>query len=108
MENMFDLPRGCRQCGECYTLIQQRVNDHRAKLLVLDELLKEIMEHPVTVNDTNFDNQLEQVKKTIGELAMDVTNSLGGSGEICPVPTFFLQTKMTPTWSVKLASCGRI
>ncbi len=77
IENMYDLQGGCRKCEECYTLIQKRVNKHRMELKKLEDVLKEIIENPVTVNDTDFDNKLDQVKQLVKNLAQNVKDNLG-------------------------------
>lgn len=48
MENMFGLREagGCRQCAECYTLVQTRVNEHRKKLDDLKDVLKVVFSLP--------------------------------------------------------------
>lgn len=77
-ENMYDIQRGCLKCDECYTLIQRRVNDYRVEISKLHDVLTEIIENPVQVNDTDFDNRLSEVSVKVEELAELVENKLAG------------------------------
>ncbi len=77
VENMYDLQAGCRPCPPCYGLVQRMANEHREELRKLRELLSEIVENPVTVNDTDFDNRLTEVALTVRQLADKVKESLG-------------------------------
>uniref|UniRef100_A0A914X951 Uncharacterized protein n=1 Tax=Plectus sambesii TaxID=2011161 RepID=A0A914X951_9BILA len=78
IENMYDIQRGCLKCDECYTLIQRRVNDYRKEIADLKDVLTEIIENPVQVNDTDFDNRLAEVIKKVEELADLVSEKLAG------------------------------
>uniref|UniRef100_A0A915KC82 Laminin EGF-like domain-containing protein n=1 Tax=Romanomermis culicivorax TaxID=13658 RepID=A0A915KC82_ROMCU len=69
MENKYNLQAGCLDCDQCYTLIQKRVNKHRAELSKVKDLLKDILENPTVVNDTNFETKLHEVMKSVDVFA---------------------------------------
>lgn len=76
MENRYNLQAGCLECDACYGLIQKRINQHRDKVGKLKTLLKDILENPTVVNDTNFENKLHEVMKSVEEFSKEVQTSL--------------------------------
>ena len=81
-ENMFNLSAGCQPCPACYGLVQQRVNTHRKTLAELHVLLKQASGEEFSLNDTEFESVLDQVKMTVNELhedAQKITNTDGPS-----------------------------
>lgn len=79
---MFNLSAGCQPCPACYGLVQQRVNTHRKTLAELHVLLKQASGEEFSLNDTEFESVLDQVKMTVNELhedAQKITNTDGPS-----------------------------
>lgn len=76
-ENRFSLQRGCLACDDCYTLIQTRKNEINASIGALGESLDEIQNNPVTVNDSEFDAKVSEVKTTVQQLYDKAAKKLG-------------------------------
>lgn len=68
-ENKYDRHSGCRDCPECYNLVQDAVNAHRAKLQDLKDLLNKISSSPVVINDDEeFDRKIGEVQEIVTQL----------------------------------------
>ncbi len=55
----------CEPCDDCYNLVQDAANEHRASLAALDALLKQIAKNPEPVGE-DFEYKLRklQVRET--------------------------------------------
>ena len=54
----------CEPCDDCYNLVQDATNTHRANLAALDQLLQQIAENPEPVGeDFEYDLRALQVKR---------------------------------------------
>ena len=51
----------CEPCDDCYNLVSDAANDHRANLAALDRLLQQIAENPEPVGD-DFEQQLRTLQ----------------------------------------------
>ena len=76
-ENKQDKSAGCVDCPVCYNLIQDAVDEHRKKLTELENLLDEIERSPQTVNNANFDKQLEDVVFKVNNLMKEAIRAQG-------------------------------
>lgn len=54
----------CEPCDDCYSLVSQAANAHRANLAALDSLLQQIAENPEPVGK-EFEFQLRQLQLTV-------------------------------------------
>lgn len=81
-ENKHDREAGCRDCPPCYNLVQDAVNDHRAKLTELASLLERIISNPTVIADLDFDRKLAEVQTRIDQLWIDAKTQSGGDKSI--------------------------
>ncbi|ALC43661.1 LanB2 [Drosophila busckii] len=79
-ENKYDRHRGCVDCPDCYNLVQDAADIHRAKLANLSSTLDEIARTPVT-NDAEFEGKLKAVQEKVAVLAMDARSGSGSGGQ---------------------------
>ncbi|XP_013114833.1 laminin subunit gamma-1 [Stomoxys calcitrans] len=78
-ENKYDRHLGCIDCPDCYNLVQDAANEHRAKLSNLSSTLDEISRTPVT-NDGEFEGKLKAVQEKVDILLMDAKYGVGEGG----------------------------
>ena len=58
----------CEPCDDCYNLVQDATNTHRANLAALDQLLQQIAENPEPVGeDFEYDLRALQVSQIPNE-----------------------------------------
>ena len=79
---MFNLSAGCQPCPACYGLVQKRVHTHRKTLAELHVLLKQASGENFSLNDSEFESLLDQVKMSVNELfddAQKITDTDGPS-----------------------------
>jgi laminin gamma 1 len=67
-ENRFNMRAGCLPCNDCYKLIQTRKNELNATIEILSENLDEIQNHPVSIDDPEFEKKLNEAKERVNEL----------------------------------------
>jgi len=79
-ENKYDRHRGCIDCPDCYNLVQDAADLHRAKLFNLSQTLDEIARTPVT-NDDEFEAKLKAVQEKVAVLAQDARDNSGDGGQ---------------------------
>ncbi|XP_030385859.1 laminin subunit gamma-1-like [Scaptodrosophila lebanonensis] len=79
-ENKYDRHHGCVNCPDCYNLVQDAANLHRAKLANLSSTLDEIARTPVT-NDDEFEGKLKAVQEKVAILAHDAKSGAGDGGQ---------------------------
>lgn len=79
-ENKYDRHHGCVDCPDCYNLVQDAANEHRAKLANLSSTLDEIARTPVT-NDEEFEGKLKAVQEKVAILAQDARSGSGEGGQ---------------------------
>ncbi|XP_039963355.1 laminin subunit gamma-1 [Bactrocera neohumeralis] len=79
-ENKYDRHLGCIDCPDCYNLVQDAANEHRAKLRNLSATLDEIARTPVT-NDDEFEAKLKTVQEKVDILLTDAKYGAGESGQ---------------------------
>lgn len=60
----------CEPCDDCYNLVQQAANQHRANLESLDRLLQQIAENPEPVGD-DFELQLKKLQVRVTTMVAD-------------------------------------
>ena len=70
----------CEPCDDCYNLVQDAANEHRASLDQLDGLLKHIAENPEPVGE-DFNIQVKKLKVRLVNMRVDSKIS-AGSGRI--------------------------
>ena len=72
----------CEPCDDCYNLVQDAANQHRANLDSLDRLLQQIAENPEPVGD-DFEIQLKKlqvrVKTMVADAKISSQNEEGGT-----------------------------
>ena len=81
-ENMYNLSAGCQPCPACYGLVQKRVHAHRKTLAELHILLKQASGENFSLNDSEFESLLDQVKMSVNQLhdnAQKITDDEGPS-----------------------------
>jgi hypothetical protein len=91
-------PIGCPACDDCYALIQSRKNDINRTIVGLRENLDEIQNNPITVNDSEFDERVQQVKAELGKLHGRTEQKFGKiliTGALAIVRPGSTQDKMT-------------
>ena len=71
--------RVCEPCDNCYTLIKLEVDEHRAQLEQLADLLQTIAENPEPVGDT-FEGELRKVEARVSVLLEEAQRTVGGGG----------------------------
>ena len=69
---------GCLACDDCYSLIQSRKNGLNGSISTLRENLDEIQNNPVTVNDKEFDDRVQQVRSNVNDLHDKTGKKLAG------------------------------
>lgn len=79
-ENKYDRHRGCIDCPDCYNLVQDAADLHRAKLANLSQTLDEIARTPVT-NDEEFEAKLRAVQEKVALLSQDARDNAGENGQ---------------------------
>lgn len=72
----------CEPCDDCYNLVQDATNEHRANLAALDQLLQQIAENPEPVGD-DFEYKLRKlqvrVSETLADARISSRNEEGGT-----------------------------
>lgn len=81
-ENKHDRQRGCVDCPECYTLVQEAARSHNNQLDRLKEILDKIERQPIVINDDDFPKELRRVQDDIRKLNEDVRSMVGDDGLI--------------------------
>nr|CAG4649913.1 EOG090X005Q [Sida crystallina] len=81
-ENKQSREAGCVDCPPCYNLVQDAVNEHRAKLGDLSSLLERIISNPTIIADLDFDRKLAQVQSRVDQLWVDARLQSGGDNSI--------------------------
>lgn len=76
-ENKHDRQRGCLDCPACYNLVEDAVQDHRAKLNDLRRILKDIANSPTTTDDVDFESRLAEVQRSVDKLYDDARSGAG-------------------------------
>ena len=66
----------CEPCDDCYNLVQDAANEHRASLDQLDGLLKHIAENPEPVGE-DFNIQVKKLKVRLVNMRVDSKISAG-------------------------------
>ncbi|XP_067309567.1 laminin subunit gamma-1 [Pseudorasbora parva] len=69
---------GCQQCPNCYSLVRDKVNQQRQKLLELQNLIDNLDNSENTVSDKAFEDRLKEAEKTI----MDLLDEAQASKEV--------------------------
>ena len=64
------------------SLLQEAVNEHRAKLTDLASLLERIISNPTVIADLDFDRKLTEVQTRIDQLWIDAKLQSGGDKSI--------------------------
>ncbi|XP_065163974.1 laminin subunit gamma-1 isoform X1 [Atheta coriaria] len=77
-ENKYDRQRGCVDCPPCYNLVQEASANHFKKLQQLKTILDEIERNPTVIDDDKFEEQLNDIKEDVHELADMAKEGLGG------------------------------
>ncbi|PIK42259.1 putative laminin subunit gamma-1 [Apostichopus japonicus] len=75
-ENFYNIALGCVQCPDCYSLVQDKVNEHRQKLEDLKNLLQNIGENPEVVNDVNFEKQLKALEAELDVAVVEAERAI--------------------------------
>jgi len=60
----------CEPCDDCYNLVQEAANQHRANLAALDRLLQQIAENPEPVGE-EFELKLKKLKVRVTTMVAD-------------------------------------
>lgn len=81
-ENKYDRQRGCIDCPECYTLVQEAARSHYNNLDRLKEILDEVERRPVVINDEDFPKELKRTQTGISQLHRDVKAMVDDNGLI--------------------------
>ncbi|CAM1303920.1 LAMC3 (predicted), partial [Pycnogonum litorale] len=81
-ENKYGKESGCIDCPACYNLVQDAVNEHRAKLSELSELLDNINKNPSIIDDKDFEAKLKEVMIRVDELLSDAQRAAGSDGNL--------------------------
>ena len=76
-ENMYNKEEGCLECEPCYSLVKDAANAHRMKIARLRELLDQIEQNPLSINDSNFDRQLNEIVETVRRLLQEAKDAQG-------------------------------
>lgn len=76
-ENKYDRQHGCRNCPDCYNLVEDAVKAHRNKLNDLQRILKDIANSPTTTDDVDFESRLAEVQRAVNKLHDDAKNGAG-------------------------------
>ncbi|XP_038046444.1 laminin subunit gamma-1-like [Patiria miniata] len=75
-ENHYNIALGCIPCPACYTLVQDRVNDHRDKLEQLEELINNVGNNPDIVNDAEFEKRLAELEEDLDNTMTDAEEAV--------------------------------
>ncbi|KAA0719380.1 Laminin subunit gamma-1 [Triplophysa tibetana] len=59
---------GCQQCPNCYSLVRDKVNQQRRKLLDLQNLIDKLDNSQETVSDKAFEDRLKEAEQRIMDL----------------------------------------
>nr|XP_014275808.1 laminin subunit gamma-1 isoform X1 [Halyomorpha halys] len=82
-ENKYDRQRNCVDCPVCYNLVQESVDQHRANLGKLENLLKNIKENPGIVNnEESFERDLKEVQENVEKLWNDAKTYSGDDSKL--------------------------
>ncbi|XP_034232146.1 laminin subunit gamma-1 isoform X2 [Thrips palmi] len=76
-ENKYDRQNGCRNCPDCYNLVEDAVKAHRDKLNDLQRILKDIANSPTTTDDADFESRLAEVQRVVNKLHDDAKSGAG-------------------------------
>ncbi|TRZ04223.1 hypothetical protein DNTS_029916, partial [Danionella cerebrum] len=72
---------GCQQCPNCYSLVRDKVNQQRQKLLDLQNLIDNLDNSENTVSDKAFEDRLKEAEKTIMDLLQEAQASKGSQAD---------------------------
>ena len=64
-------------CPACYTLVQDRIKQHREKLGDLRELIENIDSNPGAIDDADFRERMKAVNDSVNELLEDARKAIG-------------------------------
>ena len=81
-ENTHSRESGCVDCPACYNLVQTAVDEHRAKLSGLGDLLERIIHNPTVISDVDFNVKLAQVQERVEQLFVIAKRQSGGDKSI--------------------------
>lgn len=81
-ENKHDREAGCKDCPPCYNLVQEAVDQHRAKMADLATILQRIISNPTIIADLDFDRKLAEVQDRVDQLWVDAKMQSGGDKSI--------------------------
>ncbi|XP_061549216.1 laminin subunit gamma-1 [Phycodurus eques] len=59
---------GCQQCPSCYSLVRDKVNQHRQKIHELQTLIDNLASGQETVSDAAFENRLKEAERAVLDL----------------------------------------
>ncbi|XP_050312326.1 laminin subunit gamma-1-like isoform X2 [Anthonomus grandis grandis] len=85
-ENTYDRKRGCVDCPDCYSLIQDVYKNHSRKLDSLSEVLNEVEQQPTVVDDDEFPDELDKLDKEIDEFYDQVKVATGVNSIFDEIP----------------------
>lgn len=78
-ENKYNRTQGCLDCPDCYNLVRDAANEHRAKLARLNEILQQVASSPYVIDDEEFESKLKTVQEKIDILVEDAKSGSGDS-----------------------------
>ncbi|XP_071154854.1 laminin subunit gamma-1-like [Mytilus edulis] len=81
-ENKYNLTAGCIDCAPCYSLVQERVNNHRMKLDDLRNLIINIGNNPSAFNDTQFLIYMNEVNSSVVMLLDEARGAVTDNGTL--------------------------
>ncbi|XP_017771023.1 PREDICTED: laminin subunit gamma-1-like [Nicrophorus vespilloides] len=61
-ENKYDRSEGCKDCPQCYNMVQEAYWENKKKLQELTEMLNELEERALVVGDKQFEANLRQIQ----------------------------------------------
>ena len=82
----------CEPCDDCYNLVQDAANEHRASLDQLDGLLKHIAENPEPVGE-DFNIQVKKLKVRLVNMRVDSKISAGSGRFFSEFKNIFWMSK---------------
>ncbi|XP_050515179.1 laminin subunit gamma-1-like [Diabrotica virgifera virgifera] len=81
-ENKYDRKKGCVDCPDCYTLVQEAYRNHETKLDRLSDILDEIERRPTVIADDEFPKELDKIRANISDFYNKVKNVTGDHSAI--------------------------